>query len=224
MNKSQLQVIEDELHNRINSIPHNNKLRPIPDGIMDFERYLASDKKVLLVLKEAHDTGEERGGWLYKELFDDENIDRVINGSRSTFHPIIYSLFGIRNNGIQWAEIPDVRDDSQLKHLLKGIAIINLKKIPGETRSTWQDIKKNYSNVWKDIVLDQMKMYKPDIILFGGTFSFIAEDLNITRPQMIESGSLSYIRKDDVLYIDAYHPGQTKVKQEQYVNDIVNIA
>ena len=53
-------------------------LKPIPDGVLDAEKYLTSRRKIMWVLKEPYDDIDEEGNpqggdWYLEEGFLDEN-------------------------------------------------------------------------------------------------------------------------------------------------------
>ncbi len=50
------------------------------------------------------------------------------------------------------------------------------------------------------------------------------EDLGIKQDEIKKFGSINFVLKKDKLFIAAYHPGQTQIKREVYVNDIVKQA
>lgn len=60
------------------------------------------------------------------------------------------------------------------------------------------------------LLFEQIKEFKPKIIIFGGTYKFFQEDF----------GSCSAISQNDTLYIKAHHPMYT-IKEEIYFNDIL---
>ena len=64
---------------------------------------------------------------------------------------------------------------------------------------------------WKDILLEQIRLYAPDIIIFGYTFKFLKEDFQITeKPISTVSGqwNTDAYKKDNMILIDAYHPSR----------------
>ena len=142
----------------------------------------------------------------------------ILNGWSSTFKKIVYVTNGLLNN-LNWNDDlhhpgydPNVIDE------LKKIAYINIKKTGGTSR-TDANMLQEYYNKNKDLLFEQIKEFKPDILIFGGTFKYFKEDLNIF--QMNTYGSCKATNKDNQIYIAAYHPQYT-IKEEIYFNDIIN--
>ena len=106
---------------------------------------------------------------------------------------------------------PDVIDE------LKKIAYINVKKTGGGAVANDSELYEYY-NTSKDLLFEQINEYSPDIIIFGGTYKFFKDDLNLG--DLKSYGSCDAISKDGRLYIDAYHPMYT-IEEETYFNDIL---
>lgn len=201
---------------------------PIADGIVNIEKYLQAKFKILWILKEPYDDVENGspsgGGWHYCKnfLFASEFVKRI-GRSHSTWHPIIYVSYGILNNFMLFEEMDYISDDESMADVVKDIAVINVKKLPGYTH-THDSIIRNAYNQHKDVLLKQIEVYNPNIIIGGSTLSLFYNDLEIGEDNQKKYGSIHYAIKSSQLFISAYHPGQTQIIRRTYVNDIINCA
>lgn len=204
--------------NEIKKIAENFKREPIFDGIVSEKDYQNSEIKILWILKDPNSTGED-GSWDMRGHIKNnlKTETGILKGSSPTFKKIIYVTNGILNN-LSWNDElfhpsykPGVIDE------LKKIAYINIKKTGGGPVANENDIREYY-NYSKNLLFEQIKEFKPNIIIFGGTYKFFQEDLNLGALENF--GSCSAIFKNDTLYIKAYHPMYT-IKEEIYFNDIL---
>ena len=75
--------------------------------------------------------------------------------------------------------------------------------------------------IWKDIVFEQIKLFNPDVIVFGSTFQVVKDDLGINKSDLVLTGNgwVDIYRKAGRIFADAYHPG-IPGNTEMYVNTI----
>lgn len=191
------------------------EIYPICDGIVNEKEYSKSNFKILWILKEPH--GE--GNWDMKDFIGNKDSLMKYPNWTKTFNPIIYVTFSILNDFIVYDDMDNTSEKPEMIDILRKIAYINLKKIPGTTVSQSQTIKDAYEKN-KDIILLQIENCNPDIIICGGTMCFIAKDLGI-EDKLISKGSIKYHSTNDKVYIDALHPNQ-RGDQEEYCNDIIS--
>jgi hypothetical protein len=218
------QLIKEEI------ISDNPDLTSICDGIINYDEYFSAKYKILWILKEPYDEIDENGnlsggGWHLRDvIISRKTIEEYENG-RNTFKPMIYATWGIFNDFCLWDIMHDVENDPTMLKVLKSIAYINVKKIPGRKTSNNSEISNAY-RLYNRILLKQIWSYNPDIIIGGYTLKLFLNDLGLKREEMVKNGSLDYIIKDNKVFIDAYHPaqrtGNTGVSQEQYCDDIIN--
>lgn len=193
----------------------------IPDGIVNLDNYLASDIKIMWILKEANDIHEDGviyGGYDMRASLNEKTISTE-GKWRSTFNPIIYASYGIQNNFQQWDDMGNTYLNQEVLNAIKKIAFINLKKMPGNAVSDMAEIKDSYEKQ-KNIVLKQIEVYKPDVIIGGNTLQIIAKDLDI---ELKIKYPIDIAIKGEQLFINAYHPNN-RVKglgQEKYCNSII---
>ena len=119
--------------------------------------------------------------------------------------------------------MPSELDEFEIQNTLKRIAYINISKIPGYKKSSDSCLYKQYLK-WKKILFNQIELYTPNIIIFGRTFDFFKEDLQIIEKSIYtKSGKwdTNTYKKNNVILIKAFHPSG---KDNDYVKSIVNAA
>ncbi len=217
MTEIELEMEQNDLHEKIVEIAEDCGIskqkpiiKPIKDGVADIREYLKSTPKIMWVLKEPYDkftsNGNPKGGdWSFTELFKNNDVWKDEN----MWKLMIQINYAIRNN-LKWQELDYISDNPRMREELRKTAYINLSKIPGFTVSSDDHLWECYQ-IWKDLILEQIRVYSPDIIIFGYTFKFLKKDLNITEvPISTVSGQWNSdaYKKDGRIYIDAYHPSR----------------
>jgi len=108
--------------------------------------------------------------------------------------------------------------------ILKSIAIINIKKLPGLAKSEDKKIQDAY-NLYKFIILKQITDYEPDIIICGNTFKYMKDDilklLELKEPNK-QNFPTDHYYSDEKLVIDTYHPCQTSITHKEYFDRIID--
>ncbi len=225
--KLELQHKIDEINRQVNEtmISDNPEICPITDGIIDIDKYLKAKYKILWILKEPYDDFDENGkpfggGWSLNEVLNQKQTISEFKGGRPTYKPMIYTSWGILNDFCLWENMGNVENDPSMIDALKSIAYINVKKLPGYTKSHFSVIENAYQK-YKDILLNQIEFYQPNIIIGGSTLYNFFKDLDLRKELMQKRGSIDFILKNNRIYIDAYHPSQRRISQEQYCDDII---
>lgn len=197
-------------------------LSPIYDGVADVNAYLKSSPKIMWILKEPYDGINEKtkepegGGWtLMKDLKKHKKYPLKKSLPR-TLQRIIYATEGIVE-GYKYEEMDYYYKPEMYKYLFQ-IAYINLSKMPAGTRSG--DMTEKYL-IWKDLIFEQIKLYNPEIIIFGGTFQYMRQDIHINN-EPLARGLVDIYKQDKRLLVHAYHPGRM-CSTEQYVDTMVHI-
>ena len=164
-----------------------------------------------------------------RHLIQDAKYETGLNPNmKATFRNIIYSTFGILNNFVRWKKIEDFRDNNELIDILQNIALINIRKLPGNARSDDRKIGKAYT-AHKLLLLKQIEIINPDIIIGGGTINYLYTDLKLskankkklTKLENINSCPKAYFTTDNKIIIETCHPAAS-VNQEVYCNNIIN--
>ncbi len=134
------------------------------DGILNEVKFQNVKPKVLFILKEVNDFKE---GDL-REMLKDGPVWQM-------WHTIARWAAGIINDFPPYNEI----DNSEsLKENLSKIAAINLKKASGGASANLSKINA-YAHLDKNLLREQIKMIRPDIIIACGTFDILIWLLNI---------------------------------------------
>ena len=129
------------------------------DGVVDEAAYLASQPKILFVLKEGNAQGEL--GLDLREIIADNQRD-------PTWSPIARWVYGIRNreNDISWAKL--CAGDSGFRgKQTRTIVAVNLNKIPGSTRADWRTVRENALQ-YRRYLCEQFALYAPDLTICCG--------------------------------------------------------
>lgn len=188
----------------------------VSDGVVNYAEYDKSPIKILWVLCEPY---RDDGGWSITEAFNKYKNWSEIKASYKFHRQIISTTYGILNK-LNSGKIPLYKEDNVFA-VLKRIAYINLKKIPGaQARMKHKKIKDSTSNNIH-LIKRQMELCNPNIIIFGGSFKFIKEHLNIPS-EMNTLGHAHSFTINSTLYIDAYHPSNTTINERAYQDDIIN--
>ena len=231
MTKEELEKKQSDMHDKIYQHADNKGLVkeglcPIYDGVADIEEYLSSSTKIMWMLKEPYDdftkSGEPTGGeWCLTDVLKNEDAWKSLD----MWKLMIQINFGIRNN-LNWDDMDYIENDPKMAEELKKMAYINLSKMPGNTNSNNGNLWECYA-LWKDILFEQIELYKPNVIVFGNTFQFFKNDLKIVeKPISSITGnwSVNAYKKDDMILIDAYHPSRKGGEDagHEYVTNIIN--
>ncbi|MDE6410215.1 MAG: hypothetical protein K2K81_08250 [Muribaculaceae bacterium] len=225
---SQLHDFQKRMHSRIEEYAKEKELadsdcKSILDGVADIPGYATSSPKVMWVLKEAWGKEDENGkitggGYKIWECWEPKKFNTP------TWLPMIYTLYGIRQgeNRVEYRDMP--KADESMVELLKQSAYVNLNKMPGKTISG--NMREKY-NLWREIILEQIEAYNPDIIIFGGTFDTMKEDLRLTTDQPIiktptEEIAHFYRDRKGRLLVNAMHPAQHHISWDYYIDEIVD--
>jgi len=200
---------------------------PILDGYVDIEKYFNAKYRILWILKEPHDEIDDNnepcgGGWDLKEVLPTKNSVNDMGREMSTFQSMIYTSYGILNNFCQWRDIPSISQDDVF-NTFKSISYINVKKLPGYSKSYEPVIRRAYDDN-KDILLKQFEIYEPHVIIGGSTLQHFLNDLGLQHEDQVirVEGSFPHYIKGKQVFIKAYHPAQISCSEENYCNDIIN--
>ena len=197
----------------------------ISDGVVNEEEYYNASPKIMWILKEPYDDGDDiGGGWsLTKDLLALDNVYERLIPSRSTWRPIMYSTWGIMNGYLKWDSIPDLKDKPDIGRILRKIAFINVQKLAASTKSYDPIIREAYHEN-KEILLKQIEVYNPDIIIGGSVLPFFFKDLGLTdAKRVVENNDYTFI-SNGKLYINSYHPSQTQETHESFCSGIIQAA
>ncbi|MGV4413584.1 uracil-DNA glycosylase family protein [Chryseobacterium sp. T1] len=188
----------------------NRKL--INDGIVDLVEYYNSKTKIMWILKEPRDEENSTGGgWSLVDNLITERSQGSKRDSPQTFRPIIFTSYALLNNIKKFEDLDKGKIYTEYCKSLKNIAYINIQKLPAKAFSKNIEIEKAYE-IDKDILLNQITHINPDLIICtagGNIYKKLLTDL----PE-------DFIFQKKI--INCYHPSQRLIKQETYINEILN--
>ena len=222
------QKLIDEYINRMGADRTNADIAPITDGVVNPVSYLASRLRIAWVLKEPYDDFDDDGkpyggGWSMRAVYyKSENVYDNIKVNK-TLNTISYVTYGIQND-IDWEKIPWIHEDVAVADSLRSIVHMNISKFPGGTSTSWQKLYSAYE-YWRPILLFQLKIYKPQVVIFGNVMHHFAEDLGLVDIMKTdEYNHADYAVKDGSIFINAYHPCQRSIPKEEYVEGLVRLV
>lgn len=205
-------VIDGKVYNLAQKKKLIGDYEPIYDGVCDAADYLNSNLKILWVLKEPYCEDGDYGGWsLTKDVFSEYPYKRKI--TNQTHQNVAYISYGILHNK-KFEDIDYIRDDPSVGEVLHEIAWINISKIPAGTTTNDNTLWEKYET-WKNILLEQINLYEPDIIIFGNTFEYFKNDLISDKAvcdtdysrQISHTGNrVDLYWTNEQLFIDTNHP------------------
>ena len=196
----------------------SGKSKPIRDGIVCPEEYLAAKSRILWVLKEPWDEEDRSGGgWsLTKDILFAKHAGQRAN---RTFAPITYLTHGIYS-GEKWDDMPDIPDKPEMLRELLKIGFINVRKLPGLKQSSYSEIWSAYVK-WGDIVHRQIEAYQPDLV-FGCKphLPSIAKHFGVAEEDWKNNGHVRYATKGGRSYFSVWHPAHRR-KRQRWVDEIL---
>ena len=163
---------------------------PVRDGVARPELYLESGLKVVWLLKEPYDSGDvtiNDGGWsIVDDCFakagdswerrkDNGSIDKM--WANRTWQMIAYIMYGFRH-GLRYKDIPRVRtaEGRMIMNELLSIGWINASKFANKKSSSDARVLKLFVHVWSSLVMNQLRILKPDVIVCGKTFGCLHKE------------------------------------------------
>ena len=215
--KEESEIITNKIIKKYSDLDRG--IEPVIDGIVSLDEYIDTNPKILWILKEPYDEMDGTGGgWqLVRDFPKDEEGNYFFKGGKSTWRPIVYICYAIFNQYADFNKMPNIDINPEMTKVLNKIAVINISKVPGSTRSNGKLIEKAFHKN-KEILSKQIEIYNPDIIIGGNTLGYFFDKLN----QFTDSGSVYYYKKENRLWINAYHPAHTQFNRETYVNEIIS--
>lgn len=190
-----------------------NHKNVVTDGILEIDSYNNVSSKILWVLKEPYGNG----GFDYSEYTAGFEYQQSFPTSSRMWHNIIHTSYGILNN-MFWDNMDNCWESEEVFSTLKKIALINLKKIPGGAKSNYNEISQYFKTFSKALINDQIEFINPDIIICGGTFNPLYNDINLKLVK--EYSSATVYSHSNRIIIKTYHPSYI-MDQEEYCDSII---
>lgn len=188
------------------------------DGIVDENEWDKQETKICFLLKEAYTKDKKNYfKWsLSKWLNRDESS--VIN----TWNTVALWTYGIlHTTKTAISEFPDASAfDKAKKHsLLKRISAVNVKKVDGQEKSDWYDLK-DYAISDRLLLKKQIERIDPDVIVCGSTFDFLrivyGASYDDKKKRVNDDGEIKFTDKGHtiitnskgkkIIIINYYHP------------------
>ncbi len=216
MDVASLKQLQLSLQHEIISLATNLGCKDyITNGVADIDGFVDARPRIMWLLKEAY--GE--GGWDHCAMHC-ELTGRDIQ-SMPTEKRVAYTSYGLMHNE-RWAEMPYVYENDEMVRCFKSVAWINVSKLAGDTVSDNGQLKNDFHH-WEDIVRKQIEVYDPQIIILGNTYDIVKDMLAIGDKDMVSSNYFANLyQKDGRKIVWAYHPN-ARIKDEDYVNGIIDI-
>lgn len=200
------------------------KLGFIADGIVNeskFGKYPGSKLRILWILKEVN-AKDPTESWDLTEFlrFRKEKDDGLFNYVRwkTTYGLVVKVGWGLLNRLSKFELIP--KDLKKAAEILDYVAVININKKPGSKRATWSRIKKSFLDLENQkFLVKQIETINPNIIIGGNTLWLFYKNNIILKKSDFDGKKWGHFR-NGILWIDAYHPNQTKIKHKQYYEEI----
>jgi hypothetical protein len=204
----------------------------IIDGIIDQHKYNASKYKIMWILKEGNVSEGDKAKNVAINLCTGFSSEHHRENALSipTFRKMIYATYGILNPETEWSDVPFANEDAY--EAILQVAYININKYPGGSVSNSDEIKKIYTKN-KQVLLKQIKECKPDIIIFGGTWSYfetedlvsIGWDISKCKTKYVDEAHIGttttyFTVSPTKLCINAYHPAYPRVADKAYWSEI----
>jgi hypothetical protein len=201
-----------------NVIIDHGKNNFVSDGIVNHNEWnkVEDKKKILFILKEAHSLPD---GSSISELIKTKEPSRI-------WKRVIEWTYGITNTSkVEIAKYSsDKLDYNANNKWLNKIAILNIKKSNGKTRSSNDELEE-YARYDKNEIKKQIEIINPDIIVCGYTGEYL---------KLICDGKVMEVQNKDnwyyfadlcgktIIILDYYHPAsQVKIQLNYYT--ITNI-
>jgi len=191
---------------------------PVLDGITDIKMYKKAKPRILWILKEANKSTP-------KEQWNHRNFHKEVNNYklwRQTYQKIIYVSFGMIYDTGKYSDLPCIDSEALIDgiNVLEMIAIINVNKSGGGSRSSDKQISESYK-MNRESILKQIELIGPEIIINASRVWSLYDDL-IGNSQRKKYKDNEYAINGDRLIINAYHPN-ARYSEEKYYNSIFKI-
>ncbi len=133
----------------------------VADGVVDEAAYLASEPKVMFVMKEVN--SPENGGWDLRQFLREEG------GRKATWDNVARWVEGIRRlpEDVQWDELASISPEHRIL-ILRSIVSVNLKKSPGSYATNRAELTK-VAEEDKRHLNTQFLLYEADLVICCGS-------------------------------------------------------
>jgi hypothetical protein len=185
----------------------------VKDGAVDPDFFTDSNPKVLYLLKEANGGKDEN--WKGGDLRCYLNNDAARWQTWNTVARWQYAIAHLKED-IDWNKVDRISTTFR-KTLLKNAVVINLKKVPGDQQSNMKEIKV-FAQRDKDFIKEQISIYKPHIVICGGTGNIVKELglLGSFSKWDTSSRGVEYCIINNTTILNYKHPGVRTSKKKLF--------
>jgi hypothetical protein len=208
----------------------------VKDGIVDCAQYDRERLKILWVLKESNGNPSDLREFLRNP--------QSYNKWKRTWEPVFNISYKIlkflpnQNEDLSYEKVLDEIKENHIRpnEIFQRIAAININKTPGGKKMSREKLINCYVK-YRDFILRQIEIIDPDIVIFGGTFWVMWNDLKdfhspaheseYKRDQIkLDDGiikkNIKYHYNDKRIFIETYHPNQRTISKKLYYELIVS--
>jgi len=230
-----LENVSHDLKKRIKEIERTTPtISPITDGIINIEKYVKSDFRILWILKESNDLTRKEGvlsggGWDLCKKIDEMtwSEQKKIKAGQTVFRRLSFCSYYILMKEELGEKTKQMSEE--MWDAFKSTAYINVKKLPGISRVKDDVIQAAY-DLDKEILHDQIKAFNPNIIIGCNTLGFFSKHFKFNRQDKKSFKDLhhyfspwkGYYPQKDRLYIDTSHPLKPGITDEVFLKSILN--
>ena len=190
-------------------------MKSLIDGIIDSSFYGKESCRVCWILKEANNKGKSPLNLI-------EYLHRLPVNDRVP-RRVALATAGINLACNSILELDSYSDNVKLQLLT--IAWININKEGGGSSASYSKIKKAFE-LNEDVLFSQIQEATPEVIIFGGTFSFfwdsfvkqgcVMKKLEFTTEMLHPLCYLDTSKRYPFLFVEAYHPAYRGMKDAEY--------
>lgn len=206
------------------------------DGPIDPERWFSNKQKlkVLFLLKEAYGYNEDEFYNImespdsYNAAKTNKQITRLSFALNKVYKIFESSKVSYISDENLFQLIDPIYDEMHSKkiHDIKNsyldIAIIEVKKISGLSKSTDIDIRK-HSKENAEFLTRQIQFLQPNIIICGGpiVWTSLKEDLNVFKKDSFSTNEKGVFKNDGIIVYNTYHPSFSGFNDYDCIFDIM---
>ncbi|MEP0862296.1 MAG: hypothetical protein HRF52_12750 [Ignavibacterium sp.] len=171
----------------------NYKGKFVKDGILDEQLYQDAKTKILYITKDPNDP--DQTSWDLADL-----LNQSLEGNFAI--RLAEWSYGILND---FPPLSSLTDYNALHQALRSTAVINLKKIGGESQAKTDDIF-SHTTQNKSYLQRQIKLISPEIIIGGvgdtKIWTLLFDDIDLIRSDY----DILVGKWDNIMIVDYYHP------------------
>ena len=166
------------------------RVAPIYDGVVDADGYLATNPRVMWILKEPYDDWDEDGapcggGWtMFKDFGGGADLAKAVNRT-AALRNVAYASYALQHGVSAYADLPWISECPEVAESLLRTAFVNVSKMPALPSTDESRLGHRYED-WKDILFDQIELYDPTVIVFGNTFHRFAPDMGLSPAEPVK--------------------------------------